>query len=112
MILLLLAKALSVSGFCGMYVFTGELFPTLCRGTTFGYCGIWSRMGSLIAPQLVAWMEVVGASVPMISLGALLGVSGVLMLLLPETLDIQMPNTMQDVEELWGRGGGKLKEER
>lgn len=101
-ILLLLAKALSVAGFCGMYVFTGELFPTLCRGTTFGYCGFWSRVGSLIAPQIVSWTELVTPALPMFLLGGLLAVSGTLMFLLPETLSIQMPNTIQDIDELWG----------
>lgn len=106
---MLTAKALSVAGFCGMYVFTGELFPTLCRGTTFGYCGFWSRVGSLIAPQIVSWTELVNPALPMFLLGSLLAVSGALMFLLPETLRIQMPNTIQDVESLWGKEKNKQR---
>lgn len=86
-----------------MYVFTGELFPTLCRGTTFGFCGFWSRVGSLIAPQIVSWTELVNPGLPMFLLGGLLVVSGSLMFLLPETLGVQMLNNMQDVEDVWGK---------
>lgn len=103
------AKTLSVAGFCGMYVFTGELFPTLCRGTTFGFCGFGSRVGSLIAPQIVSWTEIVNPALPMFLLGGLLGVSGGLMFLLPETLKIQIVNTIQDVDELWGKEKKKSK---
>lgn len=102
-VLMLLAKALAISAFCGMYIFTGELFPTICRGTTFGICGFCSRVGSLIAPQIIALTEVVNAGLPMVLIGAILVVAGALMFILPETLKIQIPNTMQDVEDLWGK---------
>lgn len=93
-----------------MYVYTGELFPTLCRGTTFGYCGFWSRVGSLIAPQIVSWAELVNPALPMVLLGGLLCVSGALMFKLPETLAIQMPNTIKDVDDLWGEKDNKAKQ--
>lgn len=47
--------------------------------------------------------ELVNPSLPMFLLGGLLIFSGSLMFLLPETLKIQIPNTMQDVEDLWGK---------
>lgn len=100
---MLLAKALAISAFCAMYIYTGELFPTICRGTTFGICGFWSRVGSLIAPQIVAATEVINPALPMFLLGGLFMISGGTMFLLPETLKIQIPNTMQDVEDLWGK---------
>lgn len=106
-VLLLIAKGLSVGGFCGMYVFTGELFPTVCRGTTFGYCGFWSRVGSLIAPQIVSWTELVNPAFPMFLMGALLALSGGLLFLLPETLKVEMLNTVQDVDDLWGKNKNK-----
>lgn len=108
---MLLAKALAISAFCGMYIFTGELFPTICRGTTFGICGFWSRVGSLIAPQIIAITEVVNPALPMFLLGGILVFSGSLMFLLPETLKIQIPNTMEDVELLWGKDRKRDKEE-
>lgn len=107
---MLLAKAFAISSFCGMYIFTGELFPTICRGTTFGICGFWSRVGSLIAPQIIRITEVVNPGFPMFLLGGLLICAGGLMFILPDTLKIQIPNTMQDVEDLWGKK--KDKEQR
>lgn len=111
MVVLLLAKALAISAFCGMYIYTGELFPTLCRGTTFGICGFWSRVGSLIAPQIIRAMEVVNPGLPMFLIGGLLTCAGGLMFILPETLRIQIPNTMQDVEDLWGTKSRKGRQE-
>lgn len=102
--LLLLAKGLSVSGFCGMYIYTGELFPTISRGTVFGFCGFWSRVGSLIAPQILSWAEMVNPMLPLYLLGALLVIVGPLIFLLPETMKIQIPNTVEDVNKLWVGG--------
>lgn len=68
----------------------------------FGICGFCSRVGSLIAPQIVAATELVNPSMPMFLLGGCLIIGGCFVFLLPETLRIQIPNTMRDVEELWG----------
>lgn len=86
-----------------MYIFTGELFPTLCRGTVFGMAGFSSRVGSLLAPLIVAATELVNPAMPMFLLGGLLVLAGSLLFWLPDTLTIQIPNTMQDVEDLWGK---------
>lgn len=110
-VVMLLAKALAISAFCGMYIITGELFPTICRGTTFGICGFCSRVGSLLAPQIIAITEVVNPALPMFLLGGILALAGGLMFILPETLKIQIPNTMDDVEELWGKGRKREKEQ-
>jgi nitrate/nitrite transporter NarK len=49
----LIGKGVAVSGFCTMFLYTSELFPTVLRGVAMGHCGFWGRVGSLIAPQLL-----------------------------------------------------------
>lgn len=49
----LLAKAVALSAFCTMSIYTTELFPTICRGSAFGTCGFWARVGSISAPFLM-----------------------------------------------------------
>lgn len=51
--LTLIAKGLSVASFCAMFIYASELFPTICRGAAFGFCGFFARVGSLSAPLLL-----------------------------------------------------------
>lgn len=52
-ILSLTAKAVALCAFCTMSIYTTELFPTICRGSAFGTCGFWARVGSISAPFLM-----------------------------------------------------------
>lgn len=65
-----------------------------------------------MAPQIIAATEVINPGLPMFLLGALLAIAGGLMFLLPETLKIQIPNTMQDIEDLWGKKGKERDKEQ
>ena len=51
--LALIGKGVAVSGFCTMFLYASELFPTVLRGVAMGHCGFWGRVGSLLAPQLL-----------------------------------------------------------
>lgn len=51
--LALIGKGVAVSGFCTIYLYASELFPTVLRGVAMGHCGFWGRVGSLLAPQLL-----------------------------------------------------------
>ena len=51
--LALIGKGVAVSGFCTMFLYASELFPTVIRGVAMGHCGFWGRVGSLLAPQLL-----------------------------------------------------------
>ena len=35
-----------------IYIYTGELFPTVVRGFAFGFCSLAARFGSLVTPYL------------------------------------------------------------
>lgn len=51
--LALVGKGLAVSGFGGMFIYGSELFPTQTRATALGLCGLFARVGSLLAPQII-----------------------------------------------------------
>ena len=99
----LFGKGLAVSLFCGMNIYTVELFPTVCRGTAIGICGFSARIGSLLAPQLLILSEVVHPWLPMAVIGGALCAAGTTLFLLPETKTIQIPNTVQDANRLWAK---------
>lgn len=98
--LALLGKAAVVSGFCTMFLYASELFPTILRAAAMGHCGFWGRVGSLIAPQLLFLGEYTLPAVPLVIMGVLGMSAGLLVLALPETLGQQLPDTVEEVEML------------
>ena len=38
--------------FAILFVYTGEMFPTVIRASSFAVCSLGGRFGSLIAPQI------------------------------------------------------------
>ncbi|KAJ9577167.1 hypothetical protein L9F63_006289, partial [Diploptera punctata] len=96
--LALLGKAAVVSGFCAMFLFTSELFPTILRAAAMGHCGFWGRVGSLLAPQLLFLGEYTLSAVPLVIMGVLGMLAGFLVLALPETLGQQLPDTVEEAE--------------
>lgn len=100
-ILSLIAKGLAVSSFCGMFIYTSELFPTVCRGASIGICGFWARVGSLSAPFLMILAEYASPILPMSIIGLALLLTGFITLMLPETLNRQLPNTIDEAKDMW-----------
>ncbi|RZC33176.1 organic cation transporter protein-like, partial [Asbolus verrucosus] len=80
-----------------LYLFTGELFPTTIRNAGVGTSVMFSRMGSMIAP-LVITMQDISPSLPLIVLGISAVIETLLILPLPETKGIPLPETINDLE--------------
>ncbi|KAA0197219.1 hypothetical protein HAZT_HAZT002546 [Hyalella azteca] len=81
------------------YIYSGEIFPTCVRNTGLGIVSVAARVGGIICPFLL----MLGGLFPdlqYIVLGLLGLTSGLLNLLLPETLGRTMPETVQDVLDL------------
>ncbi|KAL5287944.1 hypothetical protein ACFFRR_008658 [Megaselia abdita] len=100
-VIALIAKGLAVSSFGGMFIYCSELFPTVCRGIALGLCGFSARCGSLLAPQLMAMMLFMPNWIPLSLMSILLLIAATSTLFLPETLTSQLPNTVDEAEELW-----------
>jgi len=76
-------------------LYSAELFPTVVRGVGMGFTVVVSRLGTMLAPYIL----LLGPHSPIFfGISALL--SGLLALLLPETLGRSLPETLQDGERL------------
>ncbi|XP_065361705.1 organic cation transporter protein-like [Calliphora vicina] len=82
--------------------YAAEILPTVVRAQGVAFIHIMGYVASIIAP-FVVYLSNISAMLPLIILG-ILGIAGGLMsLLLPETLDHDLPQTLTDGEE-FGRG--------
>uniref|UniRef100_H2Z7S3 Major facilitator superfamily (MFS) profile domain-containing protein n=1 Tax=Ciona savignyi TaxID=51511 RepID=H2Z7S3_CIOSA len=68
------------------------------RSTATNYGSAMARIGAIIAPA-IAGLQIIHPSVPYITFSALSFVSGLLMMLLPETLKAKMFEGMEEANE-------------
>uniref|UniRef100_A0A673ZKE2 Solute carrier family 22 member 6 n=1 Tax=Salmo trutta TaxID=8032 RepID=A0A673ZKE2_SALTR len=95
-----LGKAFTSASFTCIYLFTGELYPTVIRQTGMGFTSTMARVGSMAAPAVLILEEMLPA-LPSIIYGGAAVVAGIIAFFLPETLNIPLPDTIEDVEEKW-----------
>nr|XP_034790048.2 steroid transmembrane transporter SLC22A24 [Pan paniscus] len=74
-----------------------ELVPTILRSTVAGINAVSGRTGAALAPLLMTLMAY-SPHLPWISYGVFPILAVPVILLLPETRDLPLPNTIQDVE--------------
>lgn len=80
-----------------MPVFTAELFPTVVRNVGVGASNVPAGAALMLTPYL--WNLVTfGAHVPMTVIGAISLLGGFTALLLPETANVPMPQTIEEGE--------------
>ncbi|XP_077437634.1 solute carrier family 22 member 7-like isoform X5 [Vanacampus margaritifer] len=93
----ILGKGLSEASATTIILYTHELYPTVLRQTGLGFTSVLSRVGVSVAP-LVLFLEDVWSVLPQVVLCVGAFFCGLLAMLLPETLDLKLPETVQDVE--------------
>ncbi|MBN3319671.1 S22A6 protein, partial [Atractosteus spatula] len=108
--LAVLGKGLTSSSFTCVYLYTGELYPTVIRQTGLGFGSTMARVGSMAAPAVLMLDEYLPALPGLVYGGAAL-LAGVFAFFLPETLDAPLPDTIEDVEQKGGRGSAALEVE-
>ncbi|XP_069738476.1 solute carrier family 22 member 6-like [Phaenicophaeus curvirostris] len=97
MALAVVGKGSLAASFNCAYIFTGELFPTVIRQTGLGLGGTMARVGSMVAP-LVRIAADVTPALPLVIYGVAPVVSAVATCFLPETRNVPLPETIEDVE--------------
>ncbi|XP_077185479.1 solute carrier family 22 member 6-A-like [Paroedura picta] len=79
------------------FLFTTELYPTPIRQTGLGFGSTMARVGGIVAP-LAKMMEDYFIHLPPIVYGAAPILSGIVACFLPETLNVPLPDTIEEVE--------------
>ncbi|MFT7802065.1 solute carrier family 22 member 6-A-like [Arapaima gigas] len=98
--LAVLGKGLTSASFTCVYLYTGELYPTVIRQTGMGFSSTMARIGSMAAPAVLILEDILPA-LPSIIYGGSAVMAGILAIFLPETLNVPLPDTIEDVEEKW-----------
>ncbi|XP_074656215.1 organic cation transporter protein-like [Tubulanus polymorphus] len=98
------------ASFSIIYVYSAEVFPTVIRNVGVGTGSMHARIGGLIAPQ-IASLSKYWNPLPSIIFGSTAIAAGLLALLLPETLNQVLPETLED-GETFGKSSPKQKRKK
>ncbi|XP_046553877.1 organic cation transporter protein-like [Haliotis rubra] len=92
------------AAFATVYVFTAEVVPTTTRNFGMGLGSVFCRCGSMLSPYINdLTMHISGKYsqiLPMLIFGGMTTLAGLLALLLPETFNNRLPETVKDAEKL------------
>uniref|UniRef100_A0A8D8BHK3 Organic cation transporter protein n=1 Tax=Culex pipiens TaxID=7175 RepID=A0A8D8BHK3_CULPI len=95
LIMFLVSKMAITMSFGILYIYTVEIFPTNLRQSLLSVCSMFGRIGSMIAPQ-TPLLAKIWAPLPMVIYGTIGISSGLAILQFPETLNTQLPNTVEE----------------
>ncbi|XP_048767368.2 organic cation transporter protein-like isoform X2 [Ostrea edulis] len=85
------------AGFGEIYLYTGELFPTVVRSLIMGLSGAGSRIGAILSPYMFYLADgIFGKVLPFLIYGILTFCVAILSLKLPETKLTKLPQQVQD----------------
>ncbi|XP_029161414.1 solute carrier family 22 member 3-like isoform X2 [Nylanderia fulva] len=101
-IMLLFGKVTVTSTISIAYLYTIETFPTVIRGSCLGLCVVFAKLGSLSMPYLLLLEQHVPLSIPLLVIGTLCLIAGLLALILPETLGRILPDRIASMEKIIG----------
>ncbi|XP_069998962.1 organic cation transporter protein-like [Penaeus vannamei] len=85
------------AAFAIVYVYSAEIFPTEYRSVGIGACSMCARIGGIVAP-FVASLAHTYKPLPLLVFGGLSIVAGLLVVLLPETVGCELPQTIPESE--------------
>nr|XP_014682585.1 solute carrier family 22 member 6 [Equus asinus] len=106
-----LGKGCLASSFNCIFLYTGELYPTMIRQTGLGMGSTMARVGSIVSP-LVSMTSELYSSLPLFIYGAVPVAASTATALLPETLGQPLPDTVQDIESRRKGNRNRLQQEQ
>ncbi|EHB02110.1 Solute carrier family 22 member 6 [Heterocephalus glaber] len=95
--LAVLGKGCLASSFNCIFLYTGELYPTIIRQTGLGVGSTVARVGSIVSP-LVSMTTELYPTAPLFIFGAIPVAASAATALLPETRGQPLPDTVQDLD--------------
>ncbi|XP_053365766.1 solute carrier family 22 member 7b.1 [Clarias gariepinus] len=110
-IIAVLGKGLSEASFATLFLYTTELYPTVLRQNGVGYSSFMGRLGASISP-LIMMLDDVWLHFPQVVFGVMAILSGLVALLLPETNNARLPETIEDIEQTRKRSSCTSTEEQ
>jgi len=94
-----IGKFAITASFLMVYLYAAEIFPTVFRNIGMGTSSLFARIGSVLAPFAGRELKALGPSAPACLFGLVSLVAGVLTLVLPETKETKLPDTLKEGEE-------------
>jgi len=94
----MLGKFLISMTFAIAYLYTAELFPTKVRNLAVGMASTFARIGSISAPYIVDLLGSAHPGIPVVIFGICSTSAGLFSLMLPETLNKKLPESVAEVE--------------
>lgn len=83
--------------FATVYLYAGELFPTVVRNSGVGLSSTVARLGSMLAP-FIATLAHTNLVIPPLAFGIIPLLGACLCLTLPETRGRKLPDTLEEGE--------------
>lgn len=98
----------AIISFSTVYIYASEVFPTVLRNVGVGSSSMFARVGSMIAP-FIANLTFGYPWIPPVIFGSSMVAGALLCVVLPETLNCRLPESIEDVENFEKRGSKMIK---
>ncbi|XP_026805656.1 organic cation transporter protein [Rhopalosiphum maidis] len=95
----MMAKLAITASYGAVYVYTAEQFPTVVRNMGLGVGSFFARIGGIVAPYINNTAEI-WVNMPLVVYGGLALLVGAWSLVLPETLNKKLPDTIEDLIDM------------
>lgn len=95
-----IGKFFVAAAFQMCYIYTSELVPTGVRNIAVGTSSMWARVGTILSPFIVDFLGELHYAIPSTMFGLLSMAAGLLALLLPETNNQPLLDTIEQVEAM------------
>ncbi|XP_077138009.1 solute carrier family 22 member 7 isoform X2 [Ranitomeya variabilis] len=94
----IIGKGFSEASFTAIILYTAELYPTVIRQNGIGYTSFLGRIGVSLAP-LMKLLDDFWAPLSKVIFCSMAVICGLMATLLPETLNVPLPEIINDVEQ-------------
>jgi len=105
-----LGKFAITGSFAMIYLYAAELFPTVLRNSGMSFSSFWARVGSVIAPFAGRELGKLDPRSPIYLFGIVSLIAGFLTLVLPETKDTVLRDTIKEGEHFIAHKDATLRQ--